>query len=79
MMPVVRLDEDLNLRIDGVFAEERCRRGRRVALPRESVFCVKAVLPANGFSLGHHPARLLADFSIERIHSERWLLAQRCR
>ena len=25
--------------------------------------------------LGHHPARLLADFSIESIHSERWLLA----
>ena len=76
MVPVVRLDEDLNLRIDGVFSRQDRAAGAGGSPFHGNRFSAsKAVLPANGFSLGHHPARLLADFSIERIHSERWLLA----
>ena len=75
MMPVVLLDHGLNLSVNLVGLIHGRFGCRRIAFPRKAVFSIVAVLAPNGFPVFHHPARLLSDFSIERIHAIRRLLS----
>ena len=75
VMAVVRADQGFHLGVDLIASKHGSIGCRRVALPREPVLSVKTVLPTHRFSVFHHPARLLSDFSIERIHAIRRLLS----